>query len=377
MANTLISGPHTLASATVSRTMLWVMLALTPATLWGLYLFGWPAINLFLITVVAALLFEAGCLRLAGKSVKAGLFDGSALLTAWLLAMSLPPWAPWWIGVLGSFLAIVVGKQVFGGLGHNLFNPAMVARVALLVSFPLQMTLWTQPIPLLSAQAPGFIDGLAISFGGAALANEAMNGALDAFSGATLLGEVKTGFSLGSTLTDLLPEGIDHGSLITGYGSGSLGETSALLILAGGVLLVALGVISWTIPVSLLATVALLALLFNGINPERYPGVGYHLFSGAMMLAAFFIATDMVTSPNTVVGQLVFGAGCGLLIYLIRTWGGYPEGVAFAVLLMNALTPLIDHWIRPRIFGRDRAFRPLRVTPRGCNKEQSGKGEHA
>ncbi|MEH6825889.1 MAG: RnfABCDGE type electron transport complex subunit D [Motiliproteus sp.] len=377
MANTLISGPHTLASATVSRTMLWVMLALTPATLWGLYLFGWPAINLFLITVVAALLFEAGCLRLAGKRVKAGLFDGSALLTAWLLAMSLPPWAPWWIGVLGSFLAIVVGKQVFGGLGHNLFNPAMVARVALLVSFPLQMTLWTQPAALFSAQAPGFIDGLAISFGGAALANEAMHGALDAFSGATLLGDVKTGFSLGSTLSDLLPEGIDHGSMVIGYGSGSLGETSALLILAGGVLLVALGVISWTIPVSLLATVALLALLFNGINPERYPGVGYHLFSGAMMLAAFFIATDMVTSPNTVVGRLVFGAGCGLLIYLIRTWGGYPEGVAFAVLLMNALTPLIDHWIRPRIFGRDRAFRPLQVTSDVVSKEPSAKGEHA
>ncbi len=373
MANTLISGPHTLASTTVSRTMLWVMLALTPATLWGLYLFGWPAINLFLITAVAALLFEAGCLRLAGKRVKAGLFDGSALLTAWLLAMSLPPWAPWWIGVLGSFLAIVIGKQVFGGLGHNLFNPAMVARVALLVSFPLQMTLWTQPVALFSAEAPGFIDGLAISFAGDALAG----GAFDALSGATLLGEVKTGFSVGSTLPELLPAGLDHWSMATGYGAGSLGETSALLILAGGLLLVVFGVISWTIPVSLLATVGLLALLFNGLNPDRYPGVGYHLFSGGMMLAAFFIATDMVTSPNTPAGQLVFGVGCGVLIYLIRTWGGYPEGVAFAVLLMNALTPLIDHWIRPRIFGRDRAFKPLVVAPRALGKHQTSKGEQA
>ena len=227
MANTLISGPHTLASTTVSRTMLWVMLALTPATLWGLYLFGWPAINLFLITAVAALLFEAGCLRLAGKRVKTGLFDGSALLTAWLLAMSLPPWAPWWIGVLGSFLAIVVAKQVFGGLGHNLFNPAMVARVALLVSFPLQMTLWTQPAALFSAEAPGFIDGLAISFGGEALVNGAFDG-FDGLSSATLLGEVKTGFSVGSTLSELLPAGLDYWSMATGYGSGSLGETSAL-----------------------------------------------------------------------------------------------------------------------------------------------------
>jgi len=362
MSNTLISGPHTLANATVTRTMLWVMIALTPATLWGLYLFGWPAIHLFALTLASALLFEAGCLYLAGKPVRATLFDGSALLTAWLLAMSLPPWAPWWVGVLGSFLAIVVGKQVFGGLGHNLFNPAMVARVALLVSFPLQLTTWVLPAPLFSNGAPGFLEGLAITYG---------NLAVDGHTGASMLGQVKTDFTTGKLLSEILPQGVDQAALLLGTGLGSLGETSALLILAGGVLLVALGIISWTIPLSMLGAVALLALLFNTLAPEHYPGLDFHLLSGGLMLGAFFIATDMVTSPNTWFGQLLFGAGCGVLVYVIRTWGGYPEGVAFAVLLMNAMTPLIDHYLRPRIFGRDRKGQPLSV------KNSSAEGGHA
>ncbi|WP_210394827.1 RnfABCDGE type electron transport complex subunit D [Motiliproteus sediminis] len=350
MSQTLISGPHTLASSTVSRTMLWVMVALLPATLWGLYLFGWPAINLFAITLASALLFEAACLYLAGRPVQLTLFDGSALLTAWLLAMSLPPWAPWWVGVLGSFIAIVIGKQVFGGLGHNLFNPAMVARVALLVSFPLQLTSWTAPAPLFADGSPGFIDGLAITFGGLQI---------DGFSGASLLGEVKTEFTTGKVLSEIMPGGMEYSGPLWGHTYGSLGETSALLILAGGLLLVTIGLINWTIPASMLGSVALLATLMNLVDPEHYPDAGFHLFSGALMLGAFFIATDMVTSPNTWSGQLLFGAGCGALVYVIRTWGGYPEGVAFAVLLMNALTPLIDYYIKPRIYGRDRRGNPL------------------
>ncbi|WP_426415217.1 RnfABCDGE type electron transport complex subunit D [Aestuariirhabdus sp. LZHN29] len=356
MAHTLLSGPHTLARNSVSRTMLTVMLALVPATVWGLYLFGWPAINLFVVTLVAALLCEAACLYLAGKPIRLTLWDGSALLTAWLLAMSLPPWAPWWIGALGSVIAILVGKQVFGGIGHNLFNPAMVARVALLISFPLQMTLWTSPAPLFSGSAPGFVEGLAISFGAVSV---------DAYSGASLLGTVKTEFTLGHELSQILPEGIDRWQRVLGTHHGSLGETSALLLALGGVGLIACGIISWTIPCAMLGTVALMALLFSSIDPARYPGVEYHLLSGALMLAAFFIATDLVTSPNTVSGQLLFGAGCGALVYIIRTWGGYPEGVAFAVLLMNGLVPLIDHYLKPRIYGRDRSGRPLGAEAAG------------
>ncbi|WP_207063040.1 RnfABCDGE type electron transport complex subunit D [Motiliproteus sp. SC1-56] len=350
MSHTLISGPHTLARRTVSMTMAWVMLALLPATLWGLYLFGWPAINLFALTLASACLFEAGALALSGRMVRPALMDGSALLTAWLLALSLPPWAPWWVGVLGSFLAIVVGKQVFGGLGQNLFNPAMVARVALLISFPLQMTLWVGPQPLFSDSAPGFIQGLAITFGGAAV---------DGYSGATLLGQVKTDFTLGKGLSESLPQGVDGFALSLGLSGGSLGETSALLLLAGGVVLAIIGVIGWTIPLAVLGSVALLAATFHGLDPERYPGPAYHLLSGGLVMAAFFIATDMVTSPNTRVGQLIFGGGCGALIYVIRTWAGYPEGVAFAVLLMNALTPLLDYYLKPRIYGRLRNGDPL------------------
>ncbi|RRJ82911.1 RnfABCDGE type electron transport complex subunit D [Aestuariirhabdus litorea] len=353
MAHTLLSGPHTLAPTSVSRTMLAVMLALLPATLWGLYLFGWPALYLFVITLLAALACEVLCLALAGKPLHLNLLDGSALLTGWLLAMSLPPWAPWWIGVLGSLIAIGVGKQVFGGIGYNLFNPAMVARVALLVSFPLPMTLWTAPAPLGSAGAPDWLEGLAITFGGATV---------DAFSGASLLGSVKTEFTLGRELAEILPQGVNTQQLLLGSHHGSLGETSALLVALGGIALIARGVIRWTVPFAMLGTVALLALLFNLIDAGRYPGVDYHLLSGGLMLAALFIATDPVTSPNTTAGQLLFGAGCGALVYLIRTWGGYPEGVAFAVLLMNALVPLIDHYLKPRIYGRDRGGRPLPVV---------------
>jgi electron transport complex protein RnfD len=272
-------------------------------------------------------------------------------MTGWLLALTLPPWAPWWIGVIGSLIAIVVAKQAFGGLGQNLFNPAMVARVALLMSFPLEMTTFIMPQPLLTTQAPGFMESLAITFGAST--------SPDAISSASILGHVRTELTKGSELAAIL--GADYGvaGLALGDVQGSLGETSAVLILLGGLFLLLKGVITWHIPVSLLGTLALLATVFNVVDPGHYPGAIYHLLSGAGMLGAFFIATDPVTSPVSARGQLVFGAGCGALIYVIRTWAGYPEGVAFAVMLMNACTPLIDHYMKPRIYGRDRRDEPL------------------
>ena len=180
----LASGPHAHGAISVSRTMALVMLALLPATLFGIYIYGWPAFNLFVVTVASAVVAEAVCLRLAGKPVNPYLKDGSAILTGWLLAMTLPPWAPWWIGVVGSLIAIVTGKQVFGGIGQNLFNPAMVARVALLITFPLEMTTFVMPKPVLSADAPGFAEGLSISFG--------PGFPVDAVSSASTLGHVKT-----------------------------------------------------------------------------------------------------------------------------------------------------------------------------------------
>ena len=341
----LVSGPYAHAKASVRRTMGLVILALLPATAFSLYFFGWPAIFLFLVTVLSALVTEAICLRIAGKPIKPYLLDGSALLTGWLLAMTLPPWAPWWIGVVGALLAIVVAKHVFGGIGQNLFNPAMVARVALLISFPLEMTLFTAPTPLMSANDPGILGGLAITFGGAAN--------IDAVSSATTLGHIKTELSRGLTL-DQIDTIHSPWQLTWGEATGSMGETSALLLLLGGLFLLAKRVITWTIPVAMLGTLAGIAGVFHLIDPTLYLDPLTHLLSGAVILGAFFIATDLVTSPVSVRGQILFGAGCGLLVYVIRTWAGYPEGVAFAVILMNACTPLIDHYLKPRIYGRDR-----------------------
>ncbi len=344
------AGPFAHQPVSIPRTMGLVMLALLPATLFGLWQFGWPAVYLFLVTVTAALLAEALCLRIAGKPVRPFLMDGSALLTGWLLALTLPPWAPWWIGLVGSLIAIVIAKQVFGGIGQNLFNPAMVARVALLIAFPLEMTSFVTPAPLFAGHAPDPLEALAITFGGQGI---------DAFSGATLLGQVRTELGQGHDLTAILPGLFAPLSGALGTVTGSLGETSALLILLGGLFLLAKRVITWQVPVAMLGTIALLAAGMHLYDPAAYAGPIYHLVSGATLLGAFFIATDLVTSPVSARGRLIFGAGCGLLVYVIRTWTAYPEGVAFAVLLMNASTPLIDHYVKPRIYGRDRKGRPI------------------
>lgn len=330
--------------------MLWVMLALTPATAFGIYQFGLPALWTFIITIAGCLLFEAVSLRIAGKPVSLFLFDGSAVLTGWLLAMTLPPWAPWWLALVGAFLAIVVGKQVFGGIGQNLFNPAMVARVALLISFPLEMTTWVDPHPLFSANTPGFIESLQLTFN--------IPSAYDAVTSATILGHVKTELGQGIPLSGISGY-YPATDFIIGNVAGSLGETSAVLILIGGLLILFLRIISWHIPVSMMLSIALLATIFNFIDPERYPSAIFHVFSGATLLGAFFIATDLVTSPVTGKGQIIFGAGCGALVFVIRTWAGFPEGMAFAVMIMNAFTPLIDHYVRPRIYGRDRKGQPI------------------
>lgn len=347
----LTAGPFTHSARSVPATMGWVILALLPATLFGLWHYGWPAIFLFLVTIIAAIVAEALSLKIAAKPIKPALLDGSALLTGWLLALTLPPWAPWWIGVVGSLLAIVIAKQLFGGIGQNLFNPAMVARVALLISFPLEMTQFYAPMPLFSPSAPGFLEGLQITFFGV--------GHYDAVSSATTLGYLKTELGREIPLSQAESGVASISSMAWGDSAGSLGEGSALLLLLGGGWLLYKKVISWHIPVAMLLTILILAALFHWIDSERYVGPLYHLLSAATMLGAFFIATDLVTSPVTRTGQILFGAGCGLLTFVIRTWAGYPEGVAFAVLLMNGATPLIDHYIKPRIYGRDRHGQPL------------------
>ncbi len=345
----VVASPHALSEGSIGNVMFKVILALVPATFCGFWFFGLPALSLWLVTVLSAMLGEAACLRLMGKPVSANLFDGSALLTGWLLAMSLPPWAPWWIGVVGGLFATVIGKQVFGGVGQNLFNPAMVARVALLVSFPVQMTSWVAPLS--GTLAPGFFETLQITFGGTPLP--------DAMASASLLGHAKTELSRGVDLFHTFTQGLP--TSFTGMRPGSMGETAVFLIAAGGIALMFLRVISWHIPVSMLCAIALPAAIAHGVNPARFLDAGTHLLSGAAVLGAFFIATDYVSSPTSALGQILFGAGCGLLTWLIRTYGGYPEGVAFAILIMNALTPAIDRFVRPRVYGRDLRGRPMKA----------------
>ena len=366
---TPIAGPHYHSDASIGKVMLTVMFALTPATLFGIFQFGWPAFNLFIVTIASSLLAEAVCLYLAEKPIMPFLSDGSAILTGWLLALCLPPWAPWWIGFLGGVMSLVLGKHVFGGVGQNIFNPAMLGRVILLISFPVEMTMWVHAQPMSAATSPGFLEGLDITFRGVQ--------SIDAISSASVLGHVRTEISQGIPLTEVMSSSYDARAMAIGFTSGSMGETSALFLTLGGLLLLSLRIISWHIPVAMIGSVAVLAFIFNLVDADRYAGVELHVLSGGLILGAFFIATDLVTSPNTKWGKIIFGVGCGLLVYVIRTWGGYPEGIGFAVMLMNAATPIIDRYVRPRVYGHKRDGTPIPHPERRIPKPALDKGSKA
>ncbi|HEY3432900.1 MAG TPA: RnfABCDGE type electron transport complex subunit D [Rhodocyclaceae bacterium] len=348
----VVAAPYTYISKNVSNVMSWVMIALAPATIYGFWLYGWPAIFLWTITILSTIGGEAFCLRLMGKQAKPVLMDCSAALTGWLLAVSLPPWAPWWIGVVGGLFAAIFGKQVFGGLGQNPFNPAMVARVVLLISFPVPMTTWVTPLPITLADAPSLHQGLMITLTG-------IPKAFDAIASASLLGFSKTEMSRGLDLVQAFAQNTVPLLSVEGFRQGSLGETASLLVAGGGLLLLWLRIITWHIPAAVLAGVMIPAAIAHGIDPAHYLPAGTHLISGGIILGAFFIATDYVTSPNTAFGQILFGLGIGILTWIIRSWGGYPEGVAFAVMLMNIMTPIIDRVCKPRIYGRNRSGKPI------------------
>ncbi|HKJ05674.1 MAG TPA: RnfABCDGE type electron transport complex subunit D [Geopsychrobacteraceae bacterium] len=317
----LSSSPHIHSGETTDKVMRTVIYALLPACGVSIYFFGLPALSVLLICTLGCVAVEAICCRLMGRSMT--LVDGSAALTGILLGLNLPPSSPWWLSLFGAAIAILIGKQVYGGLGYNPFNPALVARVILLISFPVQMTTWTAPAPLGSG--------------------------IDAVTAATPLGEMKTAVMLTGKLPELATSGF--GNYFTGNMAGSLGEVSAIALLLGGLYLLFKKIISWHTPVSFLGTVVIIGGIFWLVDPTKYPSPLFHLLTGGMILGVFFMATDMVTSPVTGKGMLIFGFGCGLITVLIRLFGGYPEGVSFAILLMNAATPLIDRFTRPKIFG--------------------------
>lgn len=326
---------------TVSQIMLKVLLALIPGIALYVWYFG-PAI-LVSITLASftALGTEALMLKLRDRPIAPFLKDNSALLTGWLLALSIPPLAPWWLIVVGTAFSIAVAKHLYGGLGNNPFNPAMVGYAVLIISFPVQMTHWLTPNGLGQVEL-GFIDQLGYMF-----ANVLPDGLkLDAITMSTPLDTLKTRLHLDEPVKQILDLPI-YGRL-AGQGS----EMVALGFLLGGLYLLAARIISWHIPAAFLGTLFATAGVFYLIDPAHYVAPLFHWFSGAAILGAFFILTDPISSPTTHKGKLIFAAGAGLITYLIRAFGGFPDGVAFATLLMNICVPLIDAYTQPKVFGR-------------------------
>ncbi len=335
-------APHLPVRAGVSRLMRRVLWALVPAGVAHLWFFG-PGLAFNLaVAVGTALAAEALMLHLRGRPVRAGLADGSAVLAAALLAFALPPLTPWWITATGSAFAMVVAKHLYGGLGYNVFNPAMAGYAVVLVSFPGSLALWSVAAP--GGLAPPPLDlgqTLAFTLTGRLPAQVGF----DAITQATPLDAMRSGLGQLQTLSEIRAE----------PPFGGPGEQAWLwingLVAAGGLWLLWTRSIRWHIPVAMLGTLALLSAIAAGMDGDRFPGPFVQLFSGAALIGAFFIATDPVSAATTRLGRLIYGCGIGALTFAIRSWGGYPDGVAFAVLLMNLAVPLLDRHTRPRPFG--------------------------
>jgi len=315
---TVASSPHVRCNETIPKIMWNVVAALVPAAAFGVYYFGVNALVNIIVAIVSAVIFEFLWEKAMHKRIT--ITDGSAVITGLLLAMTCPPSLPWWMSIVGSFLAIVVCKQAMGGLGYNIFNPAHVGRAGLMVSWPVAMTTWTQ-----------------------------LNGTvIDGVAGATPLNVFKHGGS--DALFQLFGTNdwsSIYQSLFFGFRNGSLGETSTVLLILGGLWLIYKGYVNWQVPVVMIATVGILTgAVYGSANVALF-----QMMAGGLIIGAFFMATDMVTAPITVKGQVIFALGCGLITVLIRVLGGYPEGVCYSILLMNTLTPLIDRLVKPTVFG--------------------------
>lgn len=335
----LNSSPHEHKGHSTAQVMQLVMLACLPGLVALTYFFGWGTlINIVWLSLLAVAL-EAGVLWLRKRPVMFYISDCTALLTALLLALALPPTAPWWLGLIGITAAIVLAKQLYGGMGYNPFNPAMVGYVVLLISFPVQMTRWVLPQGVGEA-LPSLGDSFAMFLGREPLAG------FDAFTGATALDSFRQ-FHGGQLVSEFYAS-----YPVMGQWSGVGWEWINIGFLLGGCWLLFRRVISWHIPVSMLASIALLSLLFHdGGSSASHGSPLMHLLGGATMLGAFFIATDPVSAATTRRGKLVYGALVGIVVYVIRAWGNYPDGVAFAVLLGNFAAPLIDALTQPRTYG--------------------------
>ena len=331
------SSPHLHGAETVAAIMRKVLLALVPGIAVQTWVFGLGVLIQIALALIAGIISEALMLALRRQPMRMFLTDGSVCVTALLFALAMPPGAPWWLTFIGMTFAVIVAKHAYGGLGYNIFNPAMAGYALLLVCFPYELKQWTyggewMPPTQVFGQILGYISAGA-----------------DAVSGATALEFMRSelrAMKMLSELVDARAFGL--------FGSGG-GEWINVAFLIGGLWLLAVRVIRWQIPVGFLSGLVFLALLFYLGNVDRYASPLFHLFSGAAMLGAFFIATDPVSSPVTPLGRLSFGLAVGMLVYVIRVYGSYPDGVAFAVLIMNAASPLIDRCTRPRVLGEQRS----------------------
>jgi len=333
-------SPHGARSNRVDKVMQEVILALIPGILAMIWFFGWGVLINLVLASLFALLTEAAALKLRGRPALPALRDNSALVTALLFALAVPPTLPWHLNLLGMVFAIAVAKQLYGGLGYNPFNPAMAGYVFLLVSYPLAMTSWLPPFVL--AEHPlGFADSLRlISMG---VPPDGLS--WDAITMATPLDQMRSQLD-----QELMIEEIRTSPLWGDFG-GRGWEWVGNWFLLGGLYLIWRGVITWHIPVSMLLGLVLTAGFFWSLDPQTHPFPAFHMFSGGAILGAFFIATDPVSSCTTPRGRLIFGATIGMLVFVIRTWGGYPDAVAFSVLLMNIAAPTIDYYTQPRVYG--------------------------
>ena len=340
-----ITSPHTRGATSTSGVMQAVLLATLPGLVALTVYFGPGTLLNVVLASVAALAFEAVALKLRKRPVMFFLKDYTALVTAVLLGLALPPYAPWWLVVLGIFFAIVVAKQLYGGMGYNPFNPAMVGYVVLLISFPLEMSQWAAPAPV-SGDLPGIL---------AALQQKFLGSGLDGFTGATPLDLLKQNQGL---LLDTLYQ--QEAIFAEGRWAGAGWEWVNIGFLLGGAFLLYKRIFSWHAPVAMLAALTLLSLIFYDSGSSASAGSPlFHWLSGGTMLGAFFILTDPVTSAVSKKGRLIFGAGAGILIFVIRVWGNYPDAIAFAVLLMNFAAPFIDYYTLPRTYGHSK---PSRAT---------------
>ncbi|WP_455291598.1 electron transport complex subunit RsxD [Vibrio parahaemolyticus] len=343
----IASSPHAHSRRSTPDLMKWVALCAIPGLAAQTYYFGWGTLIQLIFAIAVAVSLEALVMTCRKRSPMRALRDNSAIVTAWLLAVAIPPWSPWWIIVIGLIFAIVIAKHLYGGIGQNLFNPAMVAYVVLLISFPVQMTSWSAPT-LLIPDHVNFADTLSLIFTGFdydGLSLQQVRAGVDGVTMATPLDAFKTGIHTGATPSEVLSQPIFGGLAGIGW------QWVNIAYLIGGLVMIKKRIIQWYIPAGFLASLTLFSLIFSVITPGETASPIFHLLSGATMLGAFFIATDPVSASTTVKGRLIFGALIGALVFIIRSWGGFPDGVAFAVLLANMCVPLIDYYTKPRTYG--------------------------